>query len=328
MQTPEPNEPSPHPQEARDLGLRAKVPESIENNVPMPESPTRGLSAEDFQDDRLGHTNDKPPSNESKEIGIGISSNNDNHLYNPPPADKTEVSKPDKDLHGFDGIPNFFRFLDMVEDRSSGGIVEKIVIDQQSLSKFINLLQPGSYKSVSNIDFKALDELSIKPIGVYGSQMEIFKYLVAVGCLDHNCESAFFQPEFEGNITSALHSGLYLAICHSQQTISSSKTAYLVYWPQSNTWNDQVSAETVSNTLRRNRETFMWCLTKLCDQTIALVSALQADAFVWERENEGLPAGGTETVNNSILDCHLEVWTRFPIVPMITRVTPYPISRK
>ncbi|CAE6414187.1 unnamed protein product [Rhizoctonia solani] len=83
-----------------------------------------------------------------------------------------------------DRIPNLFRLLDLVEDRSSGGIVEKIVIDQKSLSRVINILQPGSYKSVSNIDFKALDNLTIKPIGVYGNQHEILNYLQEVGCLD------------------------------------------------------------------------------------------------------------------------------------------------
>ncbi|CUA71759.1 Cadherin-23 [Rhizoctonia solani] len=300
MRIPEPDEPSPHPQEAQGLGLRSEVPGLLDNNVPMPESPTQDLSARDLQNDKVEHTDDEPTSNESKETGIGSASNNNNHLYNPPPGDEIGVSKPDKDLDGFDGIPNFFRLLDIVEDRSCGGIVEKIVIDQQSLSKFINLLQPGSYKSVSNIDFNALDELSIKPIGVYGSQMEVFKYLVTMGCLDDDCETAFFQPDFRGKLTSALHSGLYLTMCHGQQTTASSKTAYLVYWPESNTWDDQESAETVtiSNTLRRNRETFMRFLTKLCDQTIALVSASQADAFVWERSIQTNITSGNRQENS------------------------------
>lgn len=38
-------------------------------------------------------------------------------------------------------------------------IVEKIVIDQCSLHKLLNIVQPGSYDSVSKINFKALDKV-------------------------------------------------------------------------------------------------------------------------------------------------------------------------
>jgi hypothetical protein len=35
----------------------------------------------------------------------------------------------------------------------------------------------------------------------------------------------------------------------------------------------------------------------------------------------------SETFNNSLIDCHLEVWTRFPVVPAISRNTLLPISQ-
>ncbi|KDN34398.1 hypothetical protein RSAG8_12515, partial [Rhizoctonia solani AG-8 WAC10335] len=50
--------------------------------------------------------------------------------------------------------------------------------------------------------------------------------------------------------------------------------------------------------------------------------------FAIRSEKEGLPTGGIQTANNALIDCHLEVWTRFPVVPTITRITPFPISRK
>ncbi|KAG8730280.1 hypothetical protein FRC11_007096, partial [Ceratobasidium sp. 423] len=179
-----------------------------------------------------------------------------------------------------DRIPNLFRLLDLVEDRSSGGIVEKIVIDQKSLSKVINILQPGAYKSVSNIDFKALDNLTIKPIGVYGNQLEILNYLQDVGCLDPGSEHLVFKRDSKGNRNSVLRSGLYLTMSHNPQSQGSSKTAYVFYWPEEATWDDQ--AASLSGTIRRNRETFMRYLTKLSEQTVALVSSSQAKGFVWE----------------------------------------------
>lgn len=37
--------------------------------------------------------------------------------------------------------------------------VEKIIIDQKSLGLLLNRMLPGSYQSVSKIDFKALDQV-------------------------------------------------------------------------------------------------------------------------------------------------------------------------
>ncbi|CUA74500.1 hypothetical protein RSOLAG22IIIB_11257 [Rhizoctonia solani] len=186
-------------------------------------------------------------------------------------------------LEILDQIPNLFRLLDLVEDRSSGGIVEKIVIDQKSLSKIINILQPGSYKSVSNIDFKALDKMTIKPIGVYGNRHEILKYLQEVGCLDHKSEQLIFKRGPKGEESSALRSGLYLTMSQDSIPRGSSKAGYIFYWPEESTWDDQ--AASLSGTIRRNRETFMRYLTKLSEQTIALVSSSQAKGFVWDTQS-------------------------------------------
>ncbi|KAG8690805.1 hypothetical protein FRC11_009018, partial [Ceratobasidium sp. 423] len=195
-------------------------------------------------------------------------------------GNSTTAPSSNQSLDILDRIPNLFRLLDLVEDRSSGGIVEKIVIDQKSLSKVINILQPGSYKSVSNIDFKALDNLTIKPIGVYGNQHEILNYLQEVGCLDHGSEQLVFKRDSKGEESSALRSGLYLTMSRDSMSQGSSKTGYIFYWPEESTWDDQ--AASLSGTIRRNRETFMRYLTKLSEQTVALISPSQAKGFIWE----------------------------------------------
>ncbi|CAE6447396.1 unnamed protein product [Rhizoctonia solani] len=279
MQVSGSEDPLAQPQEARDPGSGTEN----DNATTRFGSPTVELPPEHPLDENVEREGNSTPSNSIEGASMTSSPRKNNISHDPHPMNETESPDQNTVPDVLDGVSDFFRLLDLVEDRSSGGIVEKIIIDQQSLSKFINLLQPGSYKSVSNINFKALDELSIKPIGVYGSQLEIFKYLVGVGCLDHTCETSFFKPNDKGNPTSVIRSGLYLTISHGPNPAASSKTAYIVYWPEDNTWDDQESAETVSNSLRRNRETFMRFLTKLCDQTIALFSASQAEAFVWER---------------------------------------------
>ncbi|KAH7325387.1 hypothetical protein B0J17DRAFT_633087 [Rhizoctonia solani] len=132
-------------------------------------------------------------------------------------------------------IPNLFRLLDLVEDRGSGGIVEKVVIDQKSLHKLINTLQPGAYTSVAQIDLKLLDNLSIKPVGVYGDRSEILRFLKRVG--------------------SWMILRLYLTVSQDLDSRGPPKLAYLIYWPENTTWDDQASS--LSSSIRRNREAFI-----------------------------------------------------------------------
>jgi hypothetical protein len=64
--------------------------------------------------------------------------------------------------------------------------VDKVVIAQDSLQRFINSLSPGAYASIAKVDFKTLDRLMIKPLGVYGSKDEIVRLLRSVGAVDEN----------------------------------------------------------------------------------------------------------------------------------------------
>lgn len=62
--------------------------------------------------------------------------------------------------------------------------VDKVVIAQDSLQHFINSISPGAYTSITKVDFKALDDFMIKPLGVYGSKDEIVKLLQSIGAVD------------------------------------------------------------------------------------------------------------------------------------------------
>ncbi len=43
---------------------------------------------------------------------------------------------------------------------------------------------PGAYASITKVDFKALDRLIIKPLGIYGSKGEIVRLLRSIGAVD------------------------------------------------------------------------------------------------------------------------------------------------
>ena len=58
------------------------------------------------------------------------------------------------------------------------------MIAQESLQAFINALSPGAYSSLTKVNFKILDDLLLKPIGVYGSKEEIVRFLRETGAVD------------------------------------------------------------------------------------------------------------------------------------------------
>jgi hypothetical protein len=43
---------------------------------------------------------------------------------------------------------------------------------------------PGAYASITKVDFKTLDRLMIKPLGVYGSKHQIVRLLRSIGAVD------------------------------------------------------------------------------------------------------------------------------------------------
>jgi hypothetical protein len=70
-------------------------------------------------------------------------------------------------------------------------IVDKVVIAQDSLQRFINAISPGAYASITKVDFKVLDRFMIKPLGVYGSKHEIVKLLRSIGAVDDDTQVPF-----------------------------------------------------------------------------------------------------------------------------------------
>jgi hypothetical protein len=80
-------------------------------------------------------------------------------------------------------------FLDAIlalTNLNSGVVVDKVIIAQDPLKRFINAICPGSYASVTKVDFKALDQFMIKPLGIYGSKDEIVRFLRSINAIDED----------------------------------------------------------------------------------------------------------------------------------------------
>ncbi|QRW25750.1 cytochrome P450 family protein [Rhizoctonia solani] len=194
----------------------------------------------------------------------------------------------DENTNVLGAVPNLFRLLDLVDEHGSGGIVEKVVIDQQSLHRLLNIIQPGSY-----------DSLSIKPTGVYGSQPEIVEFLRQARLLDQNSANILSRSDTRDDLSSGLGSGLYLVLDPEHHDKGPSKATCIIYWPEDTTWDDQAA----SSSVRRNRVTFMRYLNKLADQIICLVSSSQARALVWDTSahNKDLPEDQQENDDDARL---------------------------
>ncbi|KAL1748220.1 hypothetical protein HDZ31DRAFT_71777 [Schizophyllum fasciatum] len=171
-------------------------------------------------------------------------------------------------------IPRLYRILDLISEQGSGGLVDKVIIAQESLAQFLDDVSPGAYQSLTKVDFKSLDKLSVKPIGVYGSKSEIVKLLETTKVVSGRIGRQLLDTTDDLN-RPKLRSGLYFV----RMTLPSAaeEQLFVVYWPEDTTWNDNAIS-----TVRKNRITFMRYLTKIADQTFCFISSEHAQEFVWK----------------------------------------------
>ncbi|KAM5540363.1 hypothetical protein V8D89_005821 [Ganoderma adspersum] len=187
------------------------------------------------------------------------------------------VMSPTMNLDLATSIPDLYRVLDLIYDRGSGGLVDKIIIEQESLGRLINVLRPNAYTSITKVDFSALDHVQLRVIGLYGSKSAIVDFLRQKAIVDEETALAMLQP-MDTSINSTqptLRSGMYLHMRGGEDI------THVIYWPEDTTWDDNCVSS-----VSKNRVTFMRYLTKICDQVVCLMSDEHAKAIVWRRNDE------------------------------------------
>ncbi|KAJ3570940.1 hypothetical protein NP233_g4078 [Leucocoprinus birnbaumii] len=160
----------------------------------------------------------------------------------------------DRDIAG--RVPGLYRVFDLINEQGSGGLVDKVIIDQDGLKRLINDLCPGAYFALTRVDFKALDTLAIRPIGV------VDDYTVQL--LRHS------RDNYSG---PSLRSGIYIV----RPPASSTEVLYAVYWPQDETWKDSAPSGP------RRKSGY---LLKISDQIMCFMSTSQSRDFVWDHEDQ------------------------------------------
>ncbi|PVF98805.1 hypothetical protein CPB86DRAFT_757922 [Serendipita vermifera] len=163
--------------------------------------------------------------------------------------------RPIKDI--LDELPTWYRLITLINDGS-----DKALIHHPSIRRLANDFQSGSYVSMTEIDFKKLDNSQIRPVGIYGSRAKILDFMEELGSVDS--ESA--QNLRTGHRT--LDPGLYLIT-------STEPLCYILFWPEVDTW----EARDISDS-GKNRVTFMRYLTKLCDQIVCALTDEDVEKIV------------------------------------------------
>ncbi|KAG2040447.1 hypothetical protein BDR03DRAFT_892378 [Suillus americanus] len=216
-----------------------------------------------------------------------MSEDSDGDLYQSVRSDNAEDfmdvedSSPHSDARDLaHSINGMYRVLDLISEQGSGGLVDKVIIAQDSLRAFINSVCPGTYVSMTKVNFSALDRFIVKPVGVYGSKSEIVRLLSSLGVVDEEIAKQLVTNQTDSSVSMpSLRSGLYIvrAVCEA----TPDQQLFLVYWPEDSTWDDSAPSS-----VRRNRVTFMRYLMKMCDQVTALISPEHARSIVWN-DQEG-----------------------------------------
>ncbi|KAL4067468.1 hypothetical protein V8B97DRAFT_2061708 [Scleroderma yunnanense] len=195
-------------------------------------------------------------------------------------------------------IKGFYRILDLIAEQGSGGLVDKVVISESPFQAFINGICPGAYSSVTRVNFKALDELGIKPIGIYGSKSQIVRLLSQLHVVDEMIAVQLLADNNDPHTQKILRSGLY--ILRPEEHTGPTEQIFLIYWPEQDTWSDSAPSA-----VSRNRTTFMRYLTKLCDQVVALMSPEHAQSIVWKQQDgdDDDSALDRDVGNTRIINC-------------------------
>ncbi|CAG8543055.1 1278_t:CDS:2, partial [Acaulospora morrowiae] len=175
-------------------------------------------------------------------------------------------------------IPNFYRLLDFYVDTGSTGLaVEKIIVSQEFLKKLCNDMVPGSFESISKVNYASLNTKSLGFIGIYGRCEVIAKYLLQKNVIDKEIYNLLVKPQISDNNTEIiephLKPGIYLLI--------EKEHGFIIHWPEKNCYDNNTSSKAKSNLVTLHRY-----LTKLTDAAFCLMDAQDLMIFDFDFFNE------------------------------------------
>ncbi|KAF8320021.1 hypothetical protein DL93DRAFT_2224928, partial [Clavulina sp. PMI_390] len=235
-----------------------------QESISLPQPEPASLPLEPSNNVRT-HPQDPPP-------GGKRADSQSQHIESQILPDNTSTSETREPVGEDDVLPRFrnmYRLLELYSEQGSSGLTEKVLISQDSVCDLIEKLRPGASAGITSINFHMLDNLLLKPLGMYGSKVALIDHLVKLEAIDDSTEHLLRTNE------TCLKSGIYI-IPSLPISVSDPVNSLVIFWPEPTTWDDDCAPS-----VERNRVTFMRYLTKLTDQIIALISKEHSDAMTW-----------------------------------------------
>ncbi|CAG8610225.1 8025_t:CDS:10 [Paraglomus brasilianum] len=168
-------------------------------------------------------------------------------------------------------IPNLCQLVELCLDESTTGqsdsLVNKAIIHPEELEKVCNMLVPGSYRSVSDIQFNKLADVDIQLVGCYGNCKIISKLLLQNNVIDKDRYEKFIKGE------QTLATGLYLLIIESDMNLQqsqkttvgvSTKFGFVILWLEKQFYDEKEILTSATNLHR--------FLTRLTNHQVCLMS--------------------------------------------------------
>ncbi|RUS35157.1 hypothetical protein BC938DRAFT_475101 [Jimgerdemannia flammicorona] len=176
-------------------------------------------------------------------------------------------------------VPGLYRMLSLYKDNGVSGLVDKIILSPDQMEKFCDDITPGSFHSVSKVDYDDLCQRSLHYIGVYGNPVMIAQLLFSINAitaemLQHLRSESESTYDNSMNVLPSLSPGIYLY--HHKP----SYCGLVIHWPERGSFAENASADKKKNMINLHRY-----LCKLTDRQVCLMTEDDVASFIWMDED-------------------------------------------
>ncbi|CAG8525687.1 11945_t:CDS:10 [Acaulospora morrowiae] len=131
-------------------------------------------------------------------------------------------------------IPGLYLLIDSRKDEGSNGLVDKFIISKESLKEFCNKMVPSSFKSFSDVNYSALNSVSVNLVGEFYMSPGIYLLVIpplSLGLVIHWPEPGCYEENISSQTkkkTTKLHRYLTKLTDHQLCLMSESDLEFFI----------------------------------------------------------------------------------------------------
>ncbi|RUS23029.1 hypothetical protein BC938DRAFT_475155 [Jimgerdemannia flammicorona] len=137
--------------------------------------------------------------------------------------------------------------------------VDKVILSREAMESFCNDVIPGSFQSVTEVDYTKLCQESLHYIGVYGNPGMIVNLLFRIKAISEDIETLLrsqCETQFDNSkqVSPSLSAGIYLY--HDKP----SGCGLVIHWPEHGAFMENASSDKKKNMINFQRFVYMSCV--------------------------------------------------------------------